>query len=75
MWQQNYAPLGSTALSTLVAALPLLALLGLLAARRVRAHVAALLALAMALVVAVGVIGMPAGMAAILNDTVLPGMF
>ena len=64
MWQQNYAPLGSTALSTLVAALPLLVLLGLLAARRVRAHVAALLALAMALVVAVGVIGMPAGMAA-----------
>ena len=64
MWQQNYAPLGSTALSTLVAALPLLVLLGLLAARRVRAHIAALLALAMALVVAVGVIGMPAGMAA-----------
>ena len=64
MWQQNYAPLGSTALSTLVAALPLLVLLGLLAARRVRAHVAALLALAMALVVAVGVVGMPAGMAA-----------
>ena len=64
MWQQNYAPLGSTTLSTLVAALPLLVLLGLLAARRIRAHVAALLALAMALVVAVGVIGMPAGMAA-----------
>jgi len=64
MWQQNYAPLGSAALSTLVAALPLLVLLGLLAARRVRAHVAALLALAMALLVAVGVIGMPAGMAA-----------
>ena len=64
MWQQNYAPLGSTALSTLVAALPLLVLLGLLAARRVRAHVAALLALAMAIIVAVGVIGMPAAMAA-----------
>ena len=63
MWQQNYAPLSSTALSTLVAALPLLVLLGLLAARRVRAHVAALLALAMALIVAIGVIGMPAAMA------------
>ncbi|MFL5616124.1 MAG: L-lactate permease [Gemmatimonadaceae bacterium] len=64
MWPQNYNPLGSTALSTLVAALPLLALLGLLAARRVRAYAAALLALAMALIVAVAVIGMPAGMAA-----------
>src|SRR3954470_23582363 len=64
MWQQNYAPLGSTALSTLVAALPLLVLLGLLAARRVRAHIAALLALAIALVVAIGAIGMPAPMAA-----------
>ena len=63
MWQQHYAPLGSTALSTFVAALPLLVLLGLLAARRVRAHVAALLALAMALGVAVGVIGMPLAMA------------
>ena len=64
MWQQNYAPLGSTALSTLVAALPLLVLLGLLAARRVRAHVAALLALAMAIAVAIVAIGMPAAMAA-----------
>src|SRR5436305_2573683 len=64
MWPQNYNPLGSVALSTLVAALPLLALLGLLAARRVRAYAAALPALAMALIVAVAVIGMPAGMAA-----------
>src|SRR3954454_27488 len=70
MWQQNYAPLGSTALSTLVAALPLLLLLGLLAARRVRAHFAALLALAIALVVAVGLIGLPAPVAA---RAALPG--
>ena len=64
MWQQNYSPLGSSTLSTLVAALPLLVLLGLLAARRVRAHVAALLALATALLVAMLVIRMPAAMAA-----------
>ena len=63
MWPQNYIPLGSPALSTLVAALPLLMLLGLLAARRVRAHIAALLALATALIVAIAVIGMPAAMA------------
>jgi lactate permease len=64
MWPQNYAPLGSAVLSTLVAGLPLLVLLGLLAARRVRAHVAALVALAAALAVAIGPIGMPAAMAA-----------
>jgi lactate permease len=46
-----------------VAALPLLVLLGLLAARRIRAHVAALLALATALVVAIIPIGMPPVMA------------
>ena len=63
MWQQNYSPLGSTALSTIVAALPLLILLGLLAARRIRAHIAAALALAAALIVAIGPIGMPAPMA------------
>ena len=64
MWPQNYTPLGSATLSTLVAALPLVVLLGLLAARRVRAHFAALIALAIALAVAIGVIGMPAAMAA-----------
>jgi lactate permease len=64
MWPQNYHPLGSTAASTMLAALPLLVLLGLLAARRVRAYVAAFLALAAALAVAIGAIGMPAPMAA-----------
>ena len=62
-WPQRYTPLGNSVLSTLAAALPLLVLLGLLAVRRVRAHHAALLALATALAVAVGVIGMPAPMA------------
>ena len=64
MWPQNYSPLGSAALSTLAAALPLLVLLGLLAARRVRAYIAASLGLAMALLVAIAVIGMPPAMAA-----------
>ena len=63
LWPQNYLPLGSSALATALAALPLLVLLGLLGVRRVRAHVAALLALATALAVAVGVIGMPVAMA------------
>src|SRR4249919_1793648 len=61
-WQQNYDPLHGP-LSTIVAALPLVILLGLLAMRRVPAHIAALAGLAASLVVAVGVIGMPAPMA------------
>jgi len=62
-WSQNYRPFASATMSTLLAALPLVLLLGLLATRRIRAHVAALIALAAALVVAIGPIGMPAGMA------------
>jgi lactate permease len=62
MWQQNYDPLGGP-LSTIVAAAPLFILLGLLAWRRIPAHVAALAGLVAALVVAIGIIGMPAGMA------------
>jgi lactate permease len=61
-WQQNYDPLHGP-LSTVVAALPLVILLGLLALRRVPAYMAALAGLAAALVVAVAIIGMPASMA------------
>ncbi|MBV9880095.1 MAG: L-lactate permease [Gemmatirosa sp.] len=63
-WTQIYDPLGSATLSTLAAALPLVALLGLLATHRVRAHVAALVALGAALAVAVTVVHMPPGLAA-----------
>jgi lactate permease len=59
-WPQNYDPLGSVFLSTVVATLPVVVLLGALAFFRVRAHVAALAALGVALVVALGPIGMPA---------------
>jgi lactate permease len=61
-WQQSYDPLHGP-LSPIVAALPLVILLGLLALRRVPAYVAALAGLAAALVVAIGVIGMPGAMA------------
>ena len=63
MWPQNYDPLHGP-LSTIAAALPIVVLLGLLAWRRVPAYAAALAGLAVALAVAVGVIGMPAPMAA-----------
>jgi lactate permease len=62
-WTQVYAPLGNLWLSALVAAIPVVVLLGALAFFHVKAHWAALLGLAIALAIAVGVYGMPAGMA------------
>ncbi len=52
-WTQNYDPVGSPWLSTLLAALPVLVLLGLLATGRVSAPLAALLGLLSALLVAI----------------------
>jgi lactate permease len=63
-WRQVYDPLAAAGLSTIVAALPIVLLLGGLAVLRLRAHVAALLGLAAALLAAVLGFGMPAGMAA-----------
>ena len=63
MWIQDYDPFGSWPLSTLVAAVPVLVLLGLLASGRASAWVAALVGLGAAMAAAVGVFGMPAGLA------------
>jgi lactate permease len=52
-WTQNYDPLGAPLLSTLVAALPVVLLLGLLASGRVPAALAALIGLLAALAAAV----------------------
>ena len=66
MWQHNYEPLGgSLALSAPVAALPILVLFLLLGVWRLPSWKAALAALATALVVAIGVYGMPVSMAII----------
>jgi len=63
-WPQQYDPFGSTVLSTLAAALPVVVLLGALAWLRLRAQVAAALGLAAALLVAIAIVRMPAPMAA-----------
>ena len=63
MWPQTYDPLGNAVLSTLLAALPVVVLLGTLGVLRWSAHMAALVGLATSLVVAVVVFGMPAPMA------------
>jgi len=57
-----YDPLGHWWLSTLVAALPVVVLLGALAVLRIKAHWAALLGLAASLLIAIGVFKMPVGM-------------
>jgi lactate permease len=63
-WAQVYAPLGGRFLSAAVAAIPVLVLLGSLGVLHVRAHRAALLGLAAALLVAVLGFGMPPRLAA-----------
>ena len=62
-WSQTYDPLGAMWLSTLVAALPVVVLLGTLAVLKWHAHTAALAGLGTALAVAVGVFHMPPLMA------------
>jgi lactate permease len=59
IWSQNYNPTGEAWLSTLMAVVPLVVLLGGLAVLRWRAPVAALAGLAAALLVAVAGFGMP----------------
>jgi lactate permease len=62
MWSQVYDPFGSMVLSTVVAAIPVVVLLGAIGLFEVRAHIAAVLGLISALLVAVLAYGMPAHM-------------
>jgi len=63
MWNQIYNPLNSTFLSTCAAALPVVTLLVLIASNKVKAHIAALIALIVANLVAIVIFTMPADMA------------
>jgi lactate permease len=62
-WTQIYNPLGNLLLSALVASLPVLVLLGLLAFYHVKAHIAAIAGLATSLAIAILIYGMPAPLA------------
>src|SRR5271155_2627188 len=62
MWNQIYNPLGNTALSTIAAAVPVVTLLAMIASGKVKAHIAAIIALIVANLIAVFVFTMPAGM-------------
>jgi lactate permease len=62
-WQQGYDPLGNWVLSTLLAALPVIVLLGTLALGHIKAHYAALAGLVTALLIAIFVFHMPGRLA------------
>ena len=62
-WSQVYNPLGSAVLSTLTASIPAGLLLLLIASGRLKIHLAALVALAAAILIAIVAFTMPAGMA------------
>src|SRR5438034_6554803 len=62
MWNQIYNPLGNAALSTVAAALPVVTLLVLIASGRVKAHLAAVIALIAANIITFFIYTMPAAM-------------
>jgi lactate permease len=62
MWNQIYNPLGNAALSTIAAAVPVVTLLVLIASGKVKAHIAAIIAVVVANLITIFVFTMPAGM-------------
>lgn len=62
MWTQLYDPFGSPVLSTIVAALPIVTLLGCIAILRIRVHYSAAIGLGVAFLIAIFAYRMPFGM-------------
>src|SRR5665811_1371717 len=69
MWNQVYNPFGNATLSTGFAALPVITMLVLIASGKVKAHIAAIVALVVANLIAIYIFTMPANMS--LRATVL----
>jgi lactate permease len=62
MWNQVYNPFDSSVLSTIAAAIPVVTLLVLIASNKVKVHIAAIVALVVANLVAIFLFTMPAGL-------------
>src|SRR5471030_1621296 len=62
MWNQVYNPLGNATLSTIAAAIPVVTLLVLIASGKVKAHIAAIIAVILTNLIAIFVFSMPANM-------------
>jgi lactate permease len=62
MWNQVYNPFGNAVLSTIAAAIPVVTLLVLIASGKVKAHLAAIIAVILTNLIAIFVFTMPAGM-------------
>src|ERR1700689_1669284 len=63
VWNQVYNPFDNTTLSTIAAAIPVVTLLVLIASGKVKAHIAAIVALVLANLVAIFLFTMPANLA------------
>ncbi|MCP4619748.1 MAG: L-lactate permease [Bradyrhizobium sp.] len=64
MWDQVYNPLNNAALSTIAAAIPVITLLVLIASGKVKAHIAAIIAVIVTNLITIGIFHMPADMSA-----------
>ncbi|WGD53848.1 L-lactate permease [Bradyrhizobium sp. CB1650] len=62
MWNQIYNPLNNAALSTIAAAIPVVSLLIMIASGRVKAHIAAVIAVIITNLITIFIFTMPAGM-------------
>src|SRR4030095_5708614 len=62
MWDQHYNPLGNAALSTIAAAVPVVTLLVLIASGKVKAHIAAIVAVIVNNLITIFIFTMPTGM-------------
>ncbi|MFB9264237.1 L-lactate permease [Bradyrhizobium erythrophlei] len=62
MWNQVYNPLGSAVLSTVAAAIPVVTLLVLIASGKVKAHIAAIIAVIVTNLITIFIFTMPANM-------------